>query len=277
MTITLTDKDLQTDLTDSGQVIDVIALSLDQYTENEVYEDASNYNNEVINYIIENYNFEKAFIDYLNTGGKLEDIAGSKMQTEADVSSLKDGAFYALEYPNEFAQALDDWTEEIKMNVYQYDDPNSILPKDLAEEIEKSLESYYEDQTREWLNGDHRDWSGILSLAERFYSVTDVTVDRSKNEVYFELDEDEAREIIRGNSYDYTDEKVDKMTGTKLEKVTKEQLAEWINSKANSTIAKKREANAKRAEEYAKTMAYQKERKVQAEADRKQKLLQMTK
>lgn len=281
MNITLTDKDLAINLTDSDQIIDVLALSIDQWTENELYEHNIDYVHYSLDYVIEHYDFEKAFITKLNEQPEellkiLTEAGQLPLWVKFTAGNLLAGAFLALELPELFEATLKDWTDEVKDACLSFYDEPEMIPQDLIKELEKAEEDFYKDQRKEWLYGDHRDFAGILVMAEREYGVEDVSVDQAKNELHIELDREQAVEVLI-NSYNYEDEEIEKMSDKKLEKATREQLIDLINSNAGTTINRKEEQSKKRQEEYAKTKAYQAERKAQAEVERRGKLLQMTK
>jgi hypothetical protein len=265
MIITLTEKDLDTSLTDSGQVIDVLALSMNEATQNEVDESAMDYDYTVIDYVIENYDFEKAFIEMLN-----EEPTKLKEYEKIYISSGTDllaGAWLALEYPEVFDKMLTDWTDKIKST----DRFDLEEPKDLIEELQEAVDDYHDRQYQEWLNGDYGNWSGILPLAEKKYECADVSYNGSENALSFEYTDEQGKAFI-ADLYAYDSEEV-----VFSPELLKKDLADMINSNAAYTVNKEKQKREEQKAERDRVKAYQEEQKQKAEAERKAKLLSMKK
>ncbi len=254
ITFTLTERELDTKLTSSNAPIDVLALASGFSTMNDSdYLDGKFENRGLARqYVIDNYNFEDAYLAYLN-------------KTNDPKDGLESGAWFALNQPDQFSIDLLNWTDRLKEDAHAYEMLDTI-PADLSANLGKADDEASDDYFREWFYGDHRNWDGILSLSSR--AVTgehkSFSWDKETGDILVTLSEDEVQTILG------EDEKI-----TSVKRV-KEVTVETINSLANNTVHKNKIENEKRRAEYQKTKEYQDKRKAEDEAKRKAKLLAMT-
>jgi len=160
-------------LTDSGHFLDILALSAQCWTENEMMDNNVDWLDENIDTVLKHYNFESAFIAALNSGALVCDKPGKD-------SDLLPGAFFALNHPENFAESLEVWTDELKEQanecIGQYETDDEKLNAELLD----AYDSVTEDMLHDWLHGD-RDTSGVLGRARSTHGFEKVTMDRSKN------------------------------------------------------------------------------------------------
>jgi len=271
MNITIKNKDIKIDESCSGNLIDKIAIATDQWTEEDLYSNNTEYSWESLDYVINNYSYEIDFNTILNKGKGLKIIESiSKVAIEKyNKSDLLAGAFLELNYEKRYNKELEEWTEMIKEETTSFYD-SEILPKecpDLVKELEKGEDSFWKDMRNEWLNGDYQgNYEGLIHYIKKYLECDDVDYDEKKDELILCYDKDEIETL----SYNYFDE--DKKLKVKD---VKEMIIDKINTDQTYFTEKKQEENKKRMEERKETEKYQAKQKRIAKKERKAELLKM--
>lgn len=267
ITITIDQKDVEARklTSSSGLTIDALAYAAGQWDSNDLYENNWDYAPR------EPYNFDYE-TDLLENTVTAEDFntrAGTLCSPymminykAEDLKGLQAGAYCALNDPEAWSKLLSDWTEKLK------EEGTEGPSKAFNKELQAAQDSYNDDQHREWLNGDHRNWPGIVESVSKYF-----TEDREAGNYDQKLDEytftqpADVWHELACNCYeegctDYT---------------TAEQVKAWILDSIASSGAtranKDRAAREIRSAEYAKTKAY-KEAGARAVAEARKKKLE---
>jgi len=264
MQITLNQKDIdkaKIQNSPSGMLIDELAYSAGQWTSDDLYENNFDYEPREpyeFNYeadLLANTKTEK---DIYNIIKALRMGMNANITTLAKKAKLQAGAWIALEQPEFFATIL-----AVYIKYLQEHGQDQKISKDYAKELKEAKESYNDDQYRDWLSGDHRDFNGVIYEIAKYFteardgSYTKYNVDTKTEAFYiFELNEDDI-ENAKDSGYN------------------KRQLKAWIlDSVRNSgegRAQKDKQEREKRKVERERLTAY----KAKAEAERKAKLLLM--
>jgi hypothetical protein len=242
----------------SGRVIDELAYSINNWTEEDLfsnnveYEPAEPYN----------FNFEKDLFSNTKTKAQLITLA-EKLDCGSTVSpqktKLQAGAFMALENPAQWQNLLQTYTSALK-------ECDQTLSKEYEKELQSARDSFWKDMQKEWLYGD-RSNAGVIEEIAKYY-----TEDRNaghynqKEDIYtFTIDKDTAKEEYEN----YT-------TGNFSIKAYKKYLLDTISTKSHNRKEKDTAERAKRKEERERTNAYKAQRKLEDEKERKAMLLSLT-
>jgi len=263
MKITLTQKDIEKakiQNSASSMLIDELAYSAGQWTSEDLYQNNFDYEP------IEPYMFDYE-ADLLANTKTEEDIyrvikelgigMNANITTLAKKAKLQAGAWIALEQPEFFSTLLEAYTSYLKEH-----GTDQNISKDHAKELEEAKDSYYDDQYREWLNGDRSNYAGVVyEIAKYFTDERDGSYDKKAGEYTFELNEEDI-ENAKDSGYN------------------KRQLKAWlldsVRNSGNAKASKDRQEREERKAEREKQTAYKAEQKASAEAERKAKLLSMT-
>jgi len=280
ISIFLESKDIKIDRTDSGRLIDKVALAVDGRTEDDIYESAAEYETGSFDYIFEHFDFENALIDYFERlqfealRFFCEDFSAGdypKLKKEIDGSKLRAGAYLALTYPDKWRQSVKEFEELCDEYKYEYHDDGGELVKiapALQKELSDSVDEYWKEQHREWLYGDYSSWAGIVRIFLRALSADGINYDKKTDTFTIDFTYEQAEDFIS--------ERADE--GYKINNATlKREIVEFIEYKGEQNANEEAARVAKRREEWAKTKQYQDERKAQAEAERIEKLKSMKK
>jgi len=259
--------------TSSGQVYDLLAIASGNSELNDMYDWESDITDGAVQYVLDNYDFETAYIAHLNTQKDMGMSPKLYISQPAD-SDLEYGAYVALTYPDSFQEGLDEWTEETKDACRQHYDMPDTVPADLKTEIEEAVESAQDEMLREYLHGDYRDWRGVYSEASReLFRDYDVDFSQSEeqlvsNVLQVKVDDNDARIIVE----EYEGVELKK---TPSEKRIREAIVGTILNEARHIVEKRKVENEKRKAERERVAAYQKEQKEKKEAERIAKLQAM--
>lgn len=267
-TINLKTENIKTDYTSSGRLIDKIAMSIDQWTEEDLYSNNIDYQSENFNYVIRNFDMEKAFIEYLN---KMSD-------DDADVyvyfarpprpsqQKLKFGAYLALNLTDFYQEKLEEFEQDLKDNMYQYYDSKIFDEKapELKKELEEAEKNFWKDLEHGWLYGD-RSESGLIEKYQKSIQAKEVNYDQKKDIITITIDPEDASELIYG----------DGTIATKKE--TKEFLISEIENGMSHTAEKNKTKSEERRIEWQKKKAIKEAQAKKDEEERKAKLLAMIK
>lgn len=257
MQITLTPKDLEKHkiaFSGTGSLIDELAYSIDQWTSEDLYENNFEYEPQTPY----DFNYEADLFQATKTEKQFLALWQDLMDEPINVifsTDLQAGAYMAFNYPSQWQELLTDYTEKLQENY------TNGISEAYNTELQKEIDSYHKYQYKEWLDGDHRDWNGIVYEMAKYYTESREGSYDGKTDSYTFTLNDEDIENWKDKGYNKNQIK----TGL---------LAEILAS-AKSRKAKdeaKREAN--RAERERLT-AYKAEQTKQAEEKRKEKLLSM--
>ena len=168
MQITIKAKDIKKTFSDSGQLIDELAYSIDAWTSNELYE--NNFDYEPVEPY--EFNFEKDLLENTKTSEQLVAVVykalgmsvSANITTLAEKAGLQCGAWIALNNDELFQKILTAYTEALK-------EDDQTLSKDYTKELEEAKESFNNNLYYEWLNGD-RGEEGIISRISKYYTET---------------------------------------------------------------------------------------------------------
>lgn len=277
-------------LASSGQLYDLLALSAGANEYNDL--DRFSATDPAIDYVLDHYDYETAYIDQLNTAGASDDYAEACRLIGLDegdeaagaiwkafkAQKLKLGAFHALENASRFPEDLSAWTSDIKDHAREYWDEPEDVHADLLKDLQKASDDAENDLMREYLNGDYGGrWRGVYDEAARALFPEDRGIvfhqseqDRRKNVLHASIDELEGRQIVA--DYEGCD-----LTARRIgaDRVKKAVIAK-ILSAATAHVANETAARERRRQEH----QAQKERQEAAEAakadERRRKLSAMT-
>lgn len=263
-TVTITPKDIKKyklAFSASGEVIDELAYCAKQWTsedlrdENMEYEPNEPYN---FNYEADLFEATKTHPDLCNLSRKIG-YTGNLPSFEACIlkgANLQAGAYMALNFPDLWAEFLELYTEKVK------EDRFDSISKAYILQLEKEVDSFYDDQEREWLYGDRSNYAGVVyEIAKYFTDEREGSYDQKADEYTFTL-----------NEYD--------IEKAKDEGYNKSQLKGWILDNASQSGHARRQKEAddreKRKIERERIAKYKAEQKAKDEEERRQKLLSMT-
>ena len=249
-------------LADSGYFLDVLALSAKQWTQNELDENNWDYYAESMQYPLDQFNFEDAYIAALNAGTETPPVGLSKK------SKLLPGADFALNHSEEFSDALGDYENKLREQFTDCIGDYHTDNEELNAEATKHYEDVQEEQYHSWLHGDYRgDHDGILKHAERYHGFEEVDYSDNPGTLTIEV----SPEWVQENITDQWEE------GTKItDKLIKESIISSIAYSAQRYTEEEARKRKTRNEEHAKTREYQKQRAADAEQARINKLKAMT-
>lgn len=221
----------------TGAPLDTLAIAVDGRDSNDIENwDGDTYIQE---YVFDNYDYEGAML---------------KEATKADLEKW-------LHDPMAQADALKQYAEERREAVTSGRDTDS----DLYQEVQDAIDSQRDDDYRQWIYGDHRDWAGILTMGARMYGNGDYQNDygleftTEKGEVYANLD----KELI---AYWKEEGYIERASQAYA------YLERSINDDARANYSKKQEEQKKRRAEHERLSAYKKEQAEKAEIERQERI-----
>lgn len=261
--VTITPKDItkyKLAFSASGEVIDELAYCAKQWTsedlcnENIEYEPNEPYN---FNYEADLFEATKTHPDLCNISRQVGydgNLPSLGMCIE-NGTKLQAGAFMALNFPDLWAELLELYTEKLK------EDRFDSISKAYILELEKAIDSFYDDQEHEWLYGDRSNYAGVIyEIAKYFTDERKGSYDKKADEYTFTLNENDIEKA-------------------KDEGYNKSQLKGWILDNASQSGDARRQKETddreKRKIERERIAKYKAEQKAKAEEERKQKLLSM--
>lgn len=261
MYILITQKDIEKariQYSESGMLIDELAYSAKQWTSEMLY-------SEIIDHEpseLYNFDYEDDLLENTKTLQQLTDIL-EKIDYYFDtlkikisgVNSLQAGAQVALNYPDEWNEILEAYTENLK------DERTDGISKKYNKALQDELDDWHSDIYSEWLNGD-RDYIGVVkSIAKYFINSGQGEYNKKYHEYTFLL-----------NDYD--------IEKAKNDGYNKRQLKKWIlqsimQSSENRAYADKAEREQRKAERE-RVAQYKKEQAEKAENERITRLKALT-
>lgn len=245
----------------SGQVYDLLGIAAGCGE----YNDIKNFeaHDATIDYAVREYDYEAGYIEALNAAPSYEAMADLLGCDAGEVwpsdcwkvwqkSDLRLAAFIALNFTKLFADGLADWTAKVKEAATEYLNEPAIIPADLLKAINDSVDSTDEQEMKEWLNGDYRNWRGVYDEASRrlfkdYDSATFTGTDelRRKNAVMFTIDEEDAKTFIEDM------EGIDALTLKRvpsMKRVKEAVIVRILNRAEEITAKEKREREARTME-----------------------------
>ncbi len=278
--ITIKNKDIKEDRTDSGRLIDKMAMSIGQWTENDLFINNVDYEHESFDYIYEHFDFEKAFLTWLNKKKdkqiseylkKDEVYHGDEILKDYKKKKLLFGAYFALNYPVNYATELEQFQSELEEERSEYYESEKMeeYAPELKKELEESVEDFQKRNYREWLYGDYSNFRGILCEFKKKIEAEKVEYGEKEDELYIEIDETADLDFYYNNSLD------DERRFTKKE--MKDLIVDTITNGMIGHDEKQQAERKKRSEEYTRVRNYKEEQAKEAEKERREKLLAMKK
>lgn len=260
-TITITNKDIKDPY--YGSLINELAYAGKQWTEDDLWEN----NLEYEPYKPYDFNYEDDLFKATSTPDKLYKLAkelnvplNANWERIAKEQKLQAGATVALNNVAEWNDLLRAYTDKLE------DDRTDGISDNYNKVLQEELDYYQKDQYKEWLWGDHRDYSGVVyEISKYFTSNTDGDYDEKTDEYTFTLDDEDVDNMMSNYEED---------TNPTDELLKKELIASITGSIASRRNADKVQAEKNKIERE-KTNAYKAERAKENEDERKAKLLAM--
>ena len=260
-TITISKKDIKDfSFSDSGQVIDELAYCANQWTSNDLMENNWGYEpNEP--YM---FNYEQDLLENTKTADQLYNIASilnvslnANWERLADEQGLQAGACLALNNEQLWNKLLEAYEYNLQSN------GTESFSDNYNKELQDAILSFNDDPYEEWLNGDHRDFTGVVyEIAKYFTDERDGSYDQKNDTYAFTLNDTDIE--------NYKDQ------GYRINQIKKALLSD-IKASGNARKSKDQAENEKRKAERERLAQYKKEQAEQAEKERKEKLLAMKK
>lgn len=260
--ITLTQKDIEKAKicnSENGMLIDELAYASGQWTSEELYSN----NFEYEPHKPYNFDYEADLLKATKTAEQLYELAQllevsinanwSRLSRE---QGLQAGACMALNNAPSWNELLTAYTDKLE------EDGVDGISEAYNKELQEEKDSYNDDQYREWLNGDHRNYAGVVyEIAKYFTDGRDGSYDEKKGEYTFTLSD---YDIENAGDYGYS----------------KNQLKAWlldsIIGSGNDRARKDKAEREARKEERERLAEYKREQNNKVEEERKAKLLAMT-
>lgn len=278
--ITIKNKDIKEDRTDSGRLIDKMAMSIGQWTENDLFINNTEYEHEGFDYIYEHFDFEMAFLTWLNKMTikqikeylkKDEVYHGDAIIKDYKKQKLLFGAYFALNYPVNYKVELQAFEEELEEERSEYYESEKMEEKapELKKQLEESVNDFQKRNYKEWLYGDNSNFRGIIFEFKKRIEADSVEYSETEDELYIEIDETADLDFYYNNSLD------DERRFTKKE--MKDLIVDTITNGMINEDEKQQAERKKRNEEYTRVRNYKEEQAKEAEKERREKLLAMKK
>lgn len=218
-----------------GHSLDTLFYAFKLYTEEDLFSNSFEWEYEVVNDVLREYDFEAYTLERLNA-----------LPTMAHESEYLHGDYLRFERPESFKEAVKEDKERIMDAVHDQigDWSGEEIPRDLAKELTRTLTSYQEQVHHEWLHGGRSTPGALAQLAQAVFgrfSRADIDWDTKTDTVYIDAGEDEWREWL---GYDLGEEEAlpsaDKLA---------ERVKAFVIRKAEAIRAeKKRKAEARQGE-----------------------------
>ena len=257
--ITLTQKDIEKhniQNSSTGNIIEELAFAIGKYIP---FDDCNYYDYAPTEPY--NYDFEADLLAHTENGDALYKLAqtlgvslNANWSKIAYANNIQAGACVALNNPEQWQELLTAYTEILK------DNQTDGISEKYNTEMQKELDSYYDDSYIEWLNGDRSNEGAVSIISKYFTDNRDGSYNKKENTYTFCIDDDTLQDY-KDNGYTAAQ--------------TKRALLDSIKESSDAQKEKDRAENEKRRAEYAKTKAYKEERAKKEAEERKQKLLSM--
>lgn len=275
LTITLKTEDIKIDHTVSGRLIDKLAITIGERTEDDLWENNIDFGDDNQNYILNNYNYHDNLLAYLNRAKTPEQA--EKIMVLFDESNLVPynhynkqplafGAFLAINYPVVFTRLLKKYTDKIKELAIDHNDIElEALAPGLAKELNDAEVQQQKELYKEWLYGD-RSNNGIVESIRKYFHAEEVDYNEATDQLTLTLSESEAKDFLN-----LLDE--DKLT----KKECKALIIDHINNTQQYKHEKQHIEAKARNERYKEQQTYKDKQRKEAEQARLDKLNSMLK
>jgi hypothetical protein len=240
---------------DSEGLCDLIAKACGQRSQNELFDNCLENLDGAIDYVMEHFDFEEAWLQHLN-----ETVSVAP-------GALLHGAFMKLERPIQFEAGAKEFEEKQRAIVSDclgdYLGREGLHPK-LAKELEEAYCGQEEQDIREWLNGDYRNFDGISKevMGRKGLNFPDSQCILDYEDYFttavFDFEEADALQLIE----DYDGEEDRKEVP---EALLKEALVERLTTLASNTVHDEKVKRDARREEHKRTQEYKKKREQEKE------------
>lgn len=272
LTVQINENDIKGTNTDSGFFLDEIAKALGLYTSMELEESNLDYMFTNVDYFINDFDYESAFIEYLNENPDSDvEVAqiDSAARAEFESSDLKLGAWLALNRPELFEGKLEAFKDDEQENARNHEQTLSKL----LDEVEEAEGAAQEELYHEWLHGDRGELGLLGELSRRLFEeryhveyTPDkryLTISATADEMvgFMELDDDEANNL----------------TNVQVAERFKIEFVAWVERTAYNNVQKDSADTLKRTEEYKRQAAYKAEQEAKKVAARVARLNAMRK
>lgn len=279
ITIKLTTKDLKKDFSANEEIIDNLAYSIDDWTQEDLYANNHDYELENISRtVIDEFDFEESCLNYLNNKTEEEAEAILRASSKADLElykkqDLKLGAFIALNFLEWFDNEVKKYKEK---NIEDINLGETGI-KELQKQIEEARDSFRTDVYNEWLYGD-RSSSGVIEKIREAYKAEELNYNEEEDIATFIFDEEELHETYCGC---YEDEQGECEMWKSLQENDIKEIKSWlvndIYNSSNELHLIKIEESKKRKIEREKQAKYRQERKEEELHERNTRLKAMKK
>jgi hypothetical protein len=216
----------------TGSALDTLAIAVDGRDSNDIDENMFEAEDAAIGYVLEHYAYESAML---------------KAATKKQLKTWNDDV-------DAYNVALSVFTDKLRRDSQPYYESTT----ELAKELQEAVNNVHDENYKEWLYGDYRNWAGILVMAERKYLVSFET---DKGEVYADITDEVMKE--------WRDGLMEGEAPIRTRRDAKEYLENEINDDARAAYNKRMSENAARKAERERLAAYKAEQAARAEVERK--------
>jgi len=260
--VDITPQDIETsklNFSDSNTVIDELAFSVGEWTENDLMED--NFDDEPIKPY--NFNYENDLVENTKTLEQLKNICtkldisiksfDENFERENAKSTVKHaGAFLALHYPDFFQELLEAYQNDLIDNQGEGEVTSEKYSKDLQEE----KEYFFKELEHEWLHGDRSNTGVIYAIGKHYSENPRLATYNQKEDIF----------TITLSKDDIGDLELSDRDGIKMA------LMDSIKNESMKQKSKQDDENKKRKEERERKNKYQAEQKEKEKKEKTRKL-----
>jgi len=246
----------------SGMLIDELAYASGQWTSEDLWENNSAYEpSEPYD-----FNYEADLFANTKTNSQLSSMVTKLCSPNLYISfqdeetkDMQAGAYCALKYPEDWKVVLEAYKDKLQQ------DRTEGISKKYNEDLQKEIDSFYDDLRQEWLHGDYRNFIGVIKEIQKYFNAEGVAYSEKESDVFtFYFDKEEAKETLEN----WNSEKL-------TIKNYKNYLLQQIVNTCENRKYKEKQKNEERKAERERLQAYKKEQAEKDEAERREKLLAM--
>lgn len=277
MEIKLKTEDIKKTYSPSGTILDELAYSSGQWTEEDLRQNNFDYEHEGFDYVIEHFDFEDSLLKATKTEKGLSEIIlllrtnTNQLFENEKTDGLQAGAYYALNYPNQWNTLLKAYESKCKEEMYNEFYSNEFLTDyapELKKELQEAEDSFWKYITREWLYGDNgRNSNGILYEIKKYWEAEEIIFnEKNWDEITLIFEDEQVKDDLE--NWD---------GGKPTIKNYKEYLLTRISDHSEYRNEKEKRQREERKAERERLTAYKKSQAEAREKERKEKLLKLTK
>ena len=222
----------------TGSALDTLAIAVDGRDSNDIDDNMFEAEDAAIDYVLEHYDYERDMLK-----------AATKKELKAWLND-----------PQAQAIALSVFTDKLRRD----SQPAYESDTDLAKELQEAMDAVHDDNYKEWINGDHREWDGILSMASKRYSEREIEFTTDKGEVYADIPDTTIAQWIEDGSIARKGE-------------ARTYLEHCVNTDARNEYQKRISKNEARKVEHERLAAYRAKQAEAAEVARQEKIKKLIK